>query len=122
MAKVETFIPNTAEQLAIKLAPSAVEQLAKIAKEENNPQLGLRLGVTGGGCSGFKYFFNLVDTPEPTDQILVEGQAKVMLDQPSLPLIQGSTLKYIEDLTGARFELDNPQAVGSCSCGTSFGT
>lgn len=121
MAKVEVFIP-TANQQAIQLAPSAVEQLTKIAKEENNPLLGLRLGVTGGGCSGFKYFFNLVDTPEPTDQILVEGAAKVMLDQPSLPLIQGSTLKYIEDLSGARFELENPQAVGSCSCGTSFGT
>lgn len=121
MSLVETFNP-AAESQAITLAPSAIEKLTQLGAEENNPELGLRLGVTGGGCSGFKYFFNLVDTPEPNDQILVEGAAKVMLDQPSLPLIQGSTLKYIEDLSGARFELDNPQAVGSCSCGTSFGT
>lgn len=120
MAKVETFIPEPTAS-TIKLHPSAVKKLTQLVVEENNAELGLRLGVTGGGCSGFKYFFNLVDTPEPSDQVLVEGTAKVMLDQPSLPLIQGSTLKYIEDLTGARFELENPQAVGSCSCGTSFG-
>ena len=79
----------------------------------------LRVAVEGGGCSGFQYEIDL-DEPKDDDLIL-EGQGeKVVIDSTSLPFLAGATIDFTEELIGARFAIDNPNASSSCGCGTSF--
>ncbi|RYG92433.1 iron-sulfur cluster assembly accessory protein [Loktanella sp. IMCC34160] len=79
----------------------------------------LRVAVEGGGCSGFQYEIDL-DTPKDDDLVL-EGQGEtVVVDSVSLPFLAGATIDFTEELIGARFAIDNPNASSSCGCGTSF--
>lgn len=79
----------------------------------------LRIAVEGGGCSGFQYEIDL-DTPK-TDDLVLEGQGeKVVIDSTSLPFLAGATIDFTEELIGARFAIENPNASSSCGCGTSF--
>jgi len=79
----------------------------------------LRIAVEGGGCSGFQYEIDL-DTPKTGDLVL-EGQGeKVVIDSTSLPFLAGATIDFTEELIGARFAIENPNASSSCGCGTSF--
>ncbi len=79
----------------------------------------LRIAVEGGGCSGFQYEIAL-DEPKDDDLVL-EGQGeKVVIDSVSLPFLAGATIDFTEELIGARFAIDNPNASSSCGCGTSF--
>lgn len=79
----------------------------------------LRVAVEGGGCSGFQYEIDL-DTPKDDDLVL-EGQGEtVVVDSVSLPFLAGATIDFTEELIGARFAIENPNASSSCGCGTSF--
>ena len=87
---------------------------------ENNPQLGLRITVLGGGCSGFQYDIGY-DTHRFDDDIeFKNGDAIVVIDEISLEYIKGSILDYERDFMGERFVINNPNATSSCGCGTSF--
>lgn len=79
----------------------------------------LRVAVEGGGCSGFQYEIKL-DTPEANDLVLEKNGEKVLIDQVSLPFLAGAVIDFTEELIGARFTIDNPNATSSCGCGTSF--
>lgn len=79
----------------------------------------LRIAVEGGGCSGFQYEIAL-DEPKEDDLILEGKGEKVVIDSVSLPFLAGATIDFTEELIGARFAIDNPNASSSCGCGTSF--
>ena len=80
----------------------------------------LRVSVDGGGCSGFQYRFELVQSAGPEDiRIEADGQAAVV-DTVSLPFLKGSEIAFVDDLAGAQFVVRNPNAASSCGCGVSF--
>ncbi len=95
----------------------AFERLAEIGASAQGQ--ALRVAVEGGGCSGFQYEIAL-DTPKEDDLILEGGGEKVLIDEISLPFLAGATIDFSEELIGARFVIDNPNATSSCGCGTSF--
>ncbi len=103
----------------IALSPSAASRVAWIAQRQNKPAI-LRLAVEGGGCSGFQYRFGLADDAE-TDDIVVETDGvRLVVDAMSLDLVRGATVDYVENLGGAAFKVENPNATAGCGCGSSF--
>jgi iron-sulfur cluster insertion protein len=104
----------------MNLTESAVEKLQDILAEDNNPNLKLRVFVQGGGCSGFSYGFTLDEEQNEDDFDLAYGNVKVLVDSMSWQYLQGSEINYKEDLAGASFVINNPQAVSTCGCGSSF--
>ena len=89
------------------------------AQGAGDPDAGLRVGVKGGGCSGFQY--NLAfDQQRDGDEVFEYAGLKVYVDQPSLPYVRGSVIDYVESLQGAGFQVNNPNVVAACGCGSSF--
>lgn len=102
------------------LTESAVAKLQDILAEDNNPNLKLRVFVQGGGCAGFSYGFTLDEAQNEDDFDFDYGNVKVLVDSMSWQYLQGSEINYKEDLMGASFVINNPQAVSTCGCGSSF--
>ena len=100
-----------------KVTPRAFERLAEIGAAGQGK--ALRVAVEGGGCSGFQYEIDL-DDPKEDDLILEGGGEKVVVDSVSLPFLANAVIDFSEELIGARFVIDNPNATSSCGCGTSF--
>ena len=98
---------------------SALKRVAEIvAKDENNT--ALRISVEGGGCSGFSYKFDLVDSSNDDDLIINGHNGTILIDEMSLIYMGGSEIDFVDDLMGQAFKVNNPNAVASCGCGTSF--
>ncbi|EAQ27057.1 MULTISPECIES: HesB/IscA family protein [unclassified Roseovarius] len=104
-------------QLPPKVTHRAFARLAEIGAGDQGQ--ALRVAVEGGGCSGFQYEIRL-DQPAADDLILEGEGQKVVVDSVSLPFLSGATIDFSEELIGARFVIDNPNASSSCGCGTSF--
>lgn len=104
-------------QLPPRVTDRAFERLAEIGAGAEGK--ALRVAVDGGGCSGFQYDIAL-DTPAEDDLVLEGHGQKVVVDSVSLPFLAGATIDFAEELIGARFVIDNPNASSSCGCGTSF--
>ena len=103
----------------VTLSQRAAERLKDITAKRGDPIM-LRVSVSGGGCSGFQYDF-LFDATAKEDDIVVERDgAKLVVDSISLAFMQGAEVDYVEELVGASFQVRNPQASSSCSCGVSF--
>jgi iron-sulfur cluster insertion protein len=100
-----------------KVTTRAFERLAEIGASAQGK--ALRVAVEGGGCSGFQYEI-ILDDPKSDDLILEGSGEKVLVDPVSLPFLAGATITFSEELIGARFVIDNPNATSSCGCGTSF--
>ncbi|HEY1709231.1 MAG TPA: iron-sulfur cluster insertion protein ErpA [Rhizomicrobium sp.] len=105
--------------LPVTVSASAARRIGAILKAEPSPTM-LRLAVTGGGCSGFQYSFTLDDTRLDDDLVLARGDATVLIDPVSLDFLKGAEIDYVDDLIGAAFKVNNPNAKSSCGCGTSF--
>jgi len=103
----------------ITLTENAVIKLKDLFAEENNPKLLLRVFVQGGGCSGFQYGFTF-DEDRNEDDFDVPAEVPVVVDSMSMQYLQGATIDYKEDLMGANFSINNPQAQSTCGCGSSF--
>lgn len=101
-----------------KVTDRAFARLAEIA-EATGEHRALRVSVEGGGCSGFQYDIRL-DDPATDDLILEKDGQKVLIDEVSLPLLANAVIDFTEELIGARFVVQNPNATSSCGCGTSF--
>jgi iron-sulfur cluster insertion protein len=102
------------------LTPKAVEMVRKMrAKEGLGVEQGLRIAVTGGGCSGFQYQLNF-DAEKEGDRVAHFDDVRVLVDEISFPYIAGVTLDFVEGLHGAGFKFDNPRASRTCGCGSSF--
>jgi iron-sulfur cluster assembly protein len=80
---------------------------------------GLRVGVRGGGCSGFQYALAF-DTQRPGDEVFTDHGLRILVDGPSLPYVRGAIVDFVESLQGAGFKVDNPNVVAACGCGSSF--
>ena len=104
----------------LTLTESAVIKLKDILAEENNPNAKLRVFVQGGGCSGFQYGFTFDEAQNEDDFDFDYDGVKVLVDAMSMQYLQGANIKYNEDLMGASFKIDNPQATTTCGCGASF--
>ncbi len=105
----------------MNLPPQVTERAFARLSEIGAAQQGqaLRVAVEGGGCSGFQYEIKL-DTPAEDDVQLTDGGETVIVDQVSLPFLTGAVIDFTEELIGARFVIENPNATSSCGCGTSF--
>lgn len=112
---IDKYIPQE-----LNISEAAVSRIDKLVMEENNKKVSLRVFVTGGGCSGFQYGFRLEDQLDEEDTILKKNKVSIVIDPLSMQYIYGSTLDYKEDLEGSRFVIDNPNAVTTCGCGSSF--
>ncbi|GFF30762.1 iron-sulfur assembly protein 2 [Aspergillus udagawae] len=135
-------VDDEGNTLMINISPRAAERLREItdpssspsATKEENPYHHLRVTVTSGGCHGFQYLMSLEATSkiDPEEDTVFEaepeqgttsgpGEAKVVMDEPSLELLSGSTVDYTMELIGSQFKIvDNPRATTNCGCGTSF--
>jgi len=100
-----------------KVTPRAFERLAEIGAHADGK--ALRIGVKGGGCSGFEYEIDL-DTPKDDDLVLTGSGEQVVVDAVSLPFLADAVIDFTEELIGARFVIQNPNASSSCGCGISF--
>ncbi len=98
----------------------AARRISEILASEANPEQKLRISVSGGGCSGFQYGFDLDATNQDGDIAVEREGATVVIDAMSLLYMMGCEVDYIEDLTGSYFRVNNPQAASSCGCGNSF--
>ena len=106
----------------LSLTDAAASKLTELTKEETNPDVGLRVYVYSGGCSGYRYGMMLEDAPTPDDRVLEANGVKVYVDGNSISLLEGSQIDYVDTLMGAGFTVNNPNAVSGCGCGSSFRT
>ena len=90
-----------------------------LAQQESEGEVGLRIGVRGGGCSGFQYALAL-DEQRNDDHVFETSGIRVLVDPASLRYVDGSTVDYTENFMGSGFEVSNPNVVASCGCGSSF--
>ncbi len=99
---------------------SAAKRIAAILTTEAGKN-AMRVSVEGGGCSGFSYKFDLIDTPAADDDLVIKkNAATVFIDSMSLIYMAGSEIDFVDNLLGQSFQIKNPNAVASCGCGTSF--
>jgi iron-sulfur cluster assembly protein len=103
----------------IRLTDSAVQHLQSLVAEHGAEAKGLRLFVESGGCAGMQYGMN-IDHPHEGDEVIEQDAVQIILDAESMKFLRGSTIDYCDDLTGTGFRINNPNAVRSCGCGTSF--
>ena len=110
---------ETSSTPSFGVSASAAAQISKILESESGGKM-LRVSVSGGGCSGFQYGFDLVNDVQDDDLIVERDGVKVLVDSISIEYMDGSVLDYVDDLIGASFQVKNPNATAECGCGTSF--
>jgi iron-sulfur cluster assembly protein len=108
------------EQATVSLSGDALSQLKSLLEKEGNPELALRVFVSGGGCSGLQYGMAFDDNVRQGDELVEQEGVRVVIDDFSAPYLRGSEIDYVDSLMGAGFTVHNPNAVRSCSCGHSF--
>ena len=108
------------EALSLTLTETAIQQVKALLARNNREGHGLRVSVADGGCSGFSYKLDFAKEEEPGDLILELGNLKVYVDPKSVPQLKGTTIDYVTSLYGGGFKFSNPNASGTCGCGTSF--
>lgn len=111
---------DTAHTPAFTVSASAARRIAALRAAEGNAALMMRVAVSGGGCSGFKYEFNLDSTLNEDDRVFERDGVKVVVDTTSLEYLGNAELDFKEDLMGSYFAVVNPNAKSSCGCGASF--
>jgi iron-sulfur cluster assembly accessory protein len=108
-----------AETSVMRLSETAANKVHDLLQQENDPLLGLRVFVAGGGCSGLQYGMTL-DEEQEGDTVIVQGDVRIFLDEMSLGYLTSSEVDYVDSLMGAGFVVNNPNAVSTCGCGHSF--
>ncbi len=108
---------DTQEQ-SVTLSANAAKRINEIMQA--NKRAALRVAVVGGGCSGFSYTFDFADAPADDDLVIERDGATVLIDSVSLDFLVGSQIDYADELIGAAFKINNPNAKSGCGCGTSF--
>jgi iron-sulfur cluster assembly accessory protein len=110
---------NDSDIASVTLSERAAKRIVKILAKEPDGTV-LRVSVSGGGCSGFQYGFDLDATRTADDTVVERDGAVVIIDPVSLPYMGGSEIDFVDDLIGQSFQIRNPNATASCGCGTSF--
>lgn len=111
---------NSETDTPLIFTDAAAARVRALLDEEGNPNLRLRVYVTGGGCSGFQYGFTFDDSQEEGDTVIEKEGVQVVIDPLSFQYLMGAEIDYKEDLQGARFTIKNPNATTTCGCGSSF--
>ena len=104
----------------ITLTDNAQKALGRVIQGAETPVAGLRIGVSGGGCSGLQYSMNLVETKAEGDVEVPFAALTVFIDPESAPKLAGLTVDFIDSIDGSGFKFENPNATNSCGCGKSF--
>jgi len=104
----------------LTLTPSALSAVEKFIKGSDTPVAGLRISISGGGCSGFQYGMRLEEAQAEDDVLVAVGDVKLLIDPFSAPLLDGVTVDFVDSLNGSGFKFENPNATASCGCGSSF--
>ena len=104
---------------SVTLSETAARRLNVLSSTEGRPVM-LRVAVSGGGCSGFQYEFDLVEDGQGDDIVIERDGAKAVVDLMSLVMLKGSEIDFVDELVGAQFRVRNPNAKSSCGCGVSF--
>ena len=122
MATTTTVTPaeETAKKPPLILTPNAISKVREIMATQDPLPAGLRIGVVGGGCSGFQYSMAFENQAGMMDKVFNFGDLKVFVDATSLMYLQGCTVDYLETLEAAGFKFENPQVKSTCGCGSSF--
>ena len=105
---------------SINITEDALNKIMDVIKDEENPDLKLRLYISGGGCSGLQYGFAFETKIEDDDYILKKSNVTFLVDNVSFQYLDGASIDYISDLKGSQFVVKNPNAKSTCSCGSSF--
>ena len=117
---VTTTPEETLVQPTVNLSPIAAEKLQSILQEKNLPGYGLRVFVSGGGCSGFQYGMAFENTTEEGDFVFESSGVRMYVDSASAMYLEGANVDYVDSLMGGGFRIENPNAASTCSCGQSF--
>ncbi len=104
----------------VKMAPGAIAKIKELIAEENNPNLKLRMFVSGGGCSGMQYGFTFEEEANEDDFDLEFNGIHLLIDSMSSQYLQGAEVDFTESLQGSQFSIKNPNAQTTCGCGSSF--
>lgn len=108
------------EAIPLEFTDAAANKVKLLIDEEDNPNLKLRVYISGGGCSGFQYGFMFDESKNDDDMIIEKNGVTLIVDPMSLQYLLGGTVDYIEGLQGSRFVVTNPNAKTTCGCGSSF--
>ncbi len=111
---------ESGQEPELKLTDSAIQQVKTILAREKLEGYGLRVAVVGGGCSGFSYGLDFEKEEKPGDTVLEMDRLRVYMDEQSRKYLKGTVIDYVSGLHGAGFKFINPNATGTCGCGTSF--
>jgi len=106
--------------MAFQVTEAAVAQVRQLIESQGNPDMKLRVGVKGGGCSGMSYTLALDTQQNEGDEAFSFDDVVVLVDMKSYLFLNGTTLDYVEDIMGGGFKFENPNAQRSCGCGSSF--
>ncbi|MGE5325371.1 MAG: HesB/IscA family protein [Actinomycetota bacterium] len=120
MASTTTPNVETTPKAPISLTPTAVSKVKEIMKQQDPVPAGLRIGVVGGGCSGFSYSMSFENAPGVMDKVFNFDDLKVYVDATSAMYLNGCTVDYVETLEAAGFKFENPNVKSTCGCGSSF--
>jgi iron-sulfur cluster assembly accessory protein len=107
-------------QASIMVTPAAAEKLQSLIAERGEAESGLRVFVSGGGCSGMQYGMAIENDVRESDEVFESEGIKLIVDPNSLMYLSGSTVDYVDNMMGGGFAIDNPNAVSTCGCGHSF--
>ena len=113
---------TTEETTGINITDSALAVVRKLLEEKNVPDHGLRVFVAGGGCSGLQYGMALEAEARPYDHVIEQDGVKIFIDPTSMMYLNNANIDYEDSIMGGGFKIDNPNAVSTCGCGTSFKT
>lgn len=113
-------VPATDIPAPLDFTDSAAHKVKELIEEEDNDQLKLRVFIQGGGCSGFQYGFTFEEDQQGDDTAVENAGVILLVDPMSLQYLMGAKIDYKEDLEGARFIINNPNASTTCGCGSSF--
>jgi iron-sulfur cluster assembly accessory protein len=112
--------PVETKTLPLNLTPSAITKVKEIMGQQNPVPTGLRVGVVGGGCSGFSYSMSFENAAGMMDKVYEFDGLKVYVDATSAMYLNGAIVDYVETLEGAGFKFENPNVKSTCGCGSSF--
>lgn len=116
------MLPEETKVEFVELTPSAVQAVQELLKRKNLEGYALRIFISGGGCSGYQYGMALEENIRQQDFVEEVNGVKVVIDEISIDYLRGAKVDYVDDVMGSGFKIDNPNAISTCGCGSSFQT
>ncbi|MGH7338253.1 MAG: HesB/IscA family protein [Myxococcota bacterium] len=111
--------PAVSQKTSIEITQAAAQEIAQQRAKRGTPNAAIRVGIRGGGCTGFSYVFEWADQPKPTDKVFHAHGVTVVTDPKSFVYLAGMQLDFVRGMMGHGFKFNNPNAKGSCGCGES---